>query len=1608
MEYNNINKILEHLAQFIQERLPAQEAGRLVEFAGHYFQFVALDDLQERMLEDLYGAVLSHWNMALSYQPGTEKIRVYNPSLEEHGWQSQHTIIEIVVEDMPFLLQSITMEINRHGFTNHLVIHPVYHVLRSEQGELQQFSVSEMPGARAECMMHLEIDRQSSAEVMAALEKDLRRILVDVRAATEDWPACLARMQQAIAELREKAAQNSCDKFNDVIDFLQWLHDDHFVFLGYREYVIVKSKGQTGFKLLPDSGLGVLRDSLAPIPEQEILPIPEDAYQSICDDKPLIITKATSQATVHRPVFMDYIGVKQYADNGELSGEKRFLGLYSSSAYYCALQQIPMINGKLERIIARSGFSPKSHYARALMFVLQSLPRNELFQADEDWLFESAMGVLQLQERQRVRVFARHDVYGHFVSLLIFVPRERYHTESRRKIEAILLQTFHGQNVDFSVQLSESILARIHFIIHISEGCCIEYNVRDIEDRIVEALSEWQDDLATELHNYFGEARGNAYLQAYRDGFSAAYREDFPARTALLDLEKIEQLQRDKDTPQLMLYRPLTAAEKKTLRFKLYCAGKPATLSMTLPMLENMGVRVCDERPYEIKKKDSQTVIGMHDFGLIYDQAAELDLETVKPRFQDAFEQCWKGRIENDGFNQLVLNVGLEWAQVNVFRAFYFYLRQIGIAFSQSYVEDTLAGNPEVVKLLIKLFYIRFDATIEHSDAQLEQVLQQAGQAIDQVSSLDEDRILRSYLNLIQAIVRTNYFCFPEDADGVPFFAFKLDSGKVDEMPSPVPYFEIFVYSPRVEGIHLRGGSVARGGLRWSDRREDFRTEILGLMKAQMTKNAVIVPTGAKGGFVVKRLQEIQDRERIGREVIECYRILIRGLLDLTDNLQGDAIIKPGHVVCYDGDDPYLVVAADKGTATFSDYANELSQQYGFWLGDAFASGGSAGYDHKAMGITARGAWESVRHHFEGLGIDVQNTPFTVVGIGGMAGDVFGNGMLLSEQIRLVAAFDHDAIFLDPSPDPAASHQERKRLFALPKCSWRDYDSNLISRGGGVFFRQAKSVALSDEVRKLLNVDQESLTPNALIRAILCAPVDLLWNGGIGTYVKASDESHAEVGDRSNDALRVDARRLRCKVVGEGGNLGFTQRGRIEYARLGGRINTDAIDNSAGVDCSDHEVNIKILLNALVQQGDLTAKQRNALLLEMTDQVAELVLQNNYQQNRAITMIVAESYAELAMIGALLARLEKYGNLDRELEYLPNNEVLKERKAAREGLSRPEIAVLLAYSKQLLKKDLLLDADLLDEEFVRQELMLYFPEQLQTRYPDEIQMHRLSREIVTNQLVNNLVNRLGIIFPYRLLDETACSIAAVVNAYKLVCRVFAIDALWRIVENIDNHFAVELQSEIKLTIRKTIERAMNWFMHNELCDCSAMQIMRLYTDGINDLSPVISNLLPEHEQQQINAEVDRLMKAGAPAGLALQVTIMDILLMCLDVIEIHKLHAFSLQDVARIYFQLLDVLELSWLRKQIRSLPKETIWESRSRSVMWGVFKTVSCLLTVAVLQTEAGSLEKKFQLWLQANEKAIARHKKLMATMQTEKAIDLEKITVALQELRSIQRDRI
>ena len=1600
MAMHDVNKKISRLEALIAERIPTKKAADLKSFAKTYYSNVAPEDIIPLSDDDIYGAVLSHWNFCQRRKPGEIKIRVFNPTIEEHGWQSSHTIIEVVLDDMPFLVQSIIMAVNRFNLTNHWVIHPVYQVRRSNSGKLIDLN-SESAEAQhvSEAFIHVEVDRQSNPDVLRELIEMLDGVLNDVKVVNEDWSRCRGKVAAALDQIKQCSPNLSEQQLGEVSAFLTWLSDDHFVFLGYREYELATENRKKGFRIVPGSGLGILRDEHIGPGALDFVPLFEDAYRIICQPDPLLITKATTQSTVHRPAFMDYVGVRRFNKAGKVIGEIRFLGLYDSSAYSSSLEVIPVLKRKISEVFQRAGFSPSSHNGRSLMYVLRDLPRDELYHSDEETLYQYAIGVMQLQERQRVRVFARQDIYGQFVSVLVFVPRERFETDLRKRIHTILMDTFEGKSSEFRIQLSESLLARIHFIIHTGPRCSLEFDTQVIEQKIVGSLYQWGDDFKDSLHTYFGEEHGNHLLNRYGQGISAAYREDFSPRVAALDIERIEALG-DSDV-QMRLYQTLEQ-QGNLLRFKLYNSGDPAPLSKTLPMLENMGVTVVDERPYILKRQDIDQPVWIHDFGLVYDGRQALDVDALKNKFQENFEQIWFGRVENDGFNKLVLVAQLDWRQLTVLRAVYFYLRQIRMTFSRAYVEDTLANNSSIARLLIEYFEVRFKPDVKDRDGLTEKILGQIENEIDQVVSLDEDRILRRFLDIFRAILRTNYYQFKSDAAGIPYMSIKLDPALIPGIPSPRPSYEIFVYSPRVEGVHLRGGQVARGGLRWSDRREDFRTEILGLMKAQVAKNSVIVPTGAKGGFVAKRLASISGEETLRQEVVDCYRVFIQGLLDITDNLSAGETIKPNNVVCFDGDDPYLVVAADKGTATFSDLANEIALEYGFWLGDAFASGGSVGYDHKKMGITAKGAWESVKHHFLELGIDVQTSVISVIGIGDMSGDVFGNGMLLSDKIHLLAAFNHKHIFLDPTPNAEKSFAERKRLFDKPRSSWFDYDQKLLSKGGGIYSRDAKSIRLNAEIKSAFSIDAQQLTPNELIQALLRSPVDLIWNGGIGTYVKAAEESDIDVGDRANDAVRVDGKDLKCKVIGEGGNLGLTQLGRLECAFNGVRINTDSIDNSAGVDCSDHEVNIKILLNQIVENGDLTTKQRNKLLESMTEEVSRLVLSNNYQQNRAISMIQSHSEEFLDAYRRVIDILEQSDWLDRSLEFIPENEELEQRKVDERGLLRPEISVLLAYCKIMLKDSLLKNSAIFSSEYSQRELSRYFPLALQDKFCVQIREHRLMREIIANQLINGFVNRLGVAFPYRVMDETGVDIAEVMRSFSITYEIFGAENLWNEIEKLDERVARSLQKELTAQVTRLVERSMYWLIRNAIGGRSTSEVIAAFKPGLKTLSGQLLKILPELDQSAACRTVEDLICAGVPQKLAKRIACLNSEFACLDIIAVAGENGRSLKQVSQMYFALDQRFQWNWLQKQIGLLPRDNHWQSLARTALRDDFHRACRLLTTDAIHGQGSGVGRVINEWFELNRGNLSRYDRLLSDIRNYSDMTIEQASVLLKELYS------
>jgi len=1596
---------------------------------NRYYRHVALDDLLDRSPADLAGAAASTAALAARRPQGTAKIRVLTPSAEQDGWgtgRGRRSVVEIVTDDMPFLVDSVTAELSRQGHGIHLLLHPVLAVDRDVAGNLREVYDLDPPlapsSASAESWMHIEIDRQADDPArIASIEADLRRVLQDVREAVEDWPkmrsAALAAAD-ALDGAQGEGAQAAGLDFEELSagqELLRWLVDGHFTFLGYREYELVSAEGEDRLRAIPGTGLGILRADQAQNAPGTFAKLPPEVRAKARESRLLVLTKANSRATVHRPGYLDYIGVKVFNAKGQVIGERRILGLFSAAAYAESVQHIPVVRQKVRQVLDIHGYSLNSHSGKDLLQILESYPRDELFQIPVSELAEISGAVLHLQERRRVRLFLREDVYGRFFSALVYVPRDLYDTTNRLKLQSILLEELHGKVIDYTVRSTESVLTRLHFVIRMQNGERLpEVDAEQIERRLARALRTWNDALDDVLTEQVGPERASALLAEFKDAFPEGYKADFPPERAAQDLARIEAIHADDTTDSsLAIYRRNDAADDE-YRLKIFRVGRMITLAEVLPILQRFGVEVLEEQPYELRRTcgDSAWIL---DFGLRASGPEAPRDPTARDRFTAAFAAVWSGVAENDGFNTLVLGSGLTWRQASILRAYVKYLRQGGLTFSQGLIEKVLGANTRIVQLLVKLFEASFDPA--HADAGHELIdgmLEEIEGALDTVASLDEDRILRSLLTVMRATLRTNFY--QPGADGGPksYISFKINAPAVPELPMPKPKYEIWVYSPRVEGVHLRFGKVARGGLRWSDRREDFRTEILGLAKAQMVKNVVIVPVGAKGGFVVKNPVDPANREAFLAEGVACYQMFIRGLLDITDNLVDGEIVPPAHVVRYDGDDHYLVVAADKGTATFSDIANAVAAEYGFWLGDAFASGGSVGYDHKVMGITSRGAWESVKRHFRELGVDTQTQEFSVVGIGDMSGDVFGNGLLRSPHAKLIAAFDHRHIFIDPDPDPAASFVERQRLFDLPRSSWADYDTSLISEGGGVFPRSAKSIPVSRQIRRALGLAAgvNRVTPAELMRAVLLAPVDLLWNGGIGTYVKSAGESHADVGDKANDTIRVNGGDLRVKVVGEGGNLGCTQLGRIEYAlqggpeSTGGRINTDALDNSAGVDTSDHEVNIKILVDQAVKSGVLKAEERTKLLASMTDEIADLVLADNYGQNVALASSVAQAPQLLHVHARYMRALTTTGQLNRDLEFLPRERVISERRAAGQGLTQPELAVLLAYTKIVLNEDLLA-SDLLDDRFLEAELFGYFPSAVRERLRELIAAHPLRKEIIATQVVNNLVNNAGISFLFRMREETGASSAEMARAHTVAREVFSLDSFWKAIDELDNKVPAEVQTRMRLAGRRLTERGARWFLLNRKDPIDISAQVEAFSTGVTEVTAQLPKLLKGNDLQQLTAASAELVEAGVPQPLADRCAAASAAYSALDIVEVAWDSSRAPVEVAECYFDLVDRLGIGAMRDRITALPRTDRWQTMARAAVREELYTAQAALTFDVLAAAPGESdpEARFAAWVEKNHAAVERAQAILSEISSADTFDLAILSVALRVIRTLLR---
>ncbi len=1556
----------------VRQRLEARrpDGPERARFAEAMFGHTAAEDIVAYLPDDLIWLVDDAWAAFAERVPGRHRLRFVDPPFEPNG--RAVTVLEILNDDMPFLLDSVMGELGDAGLVVRLVSHPILALTRSAEGRIESFQgLADARSGERESLITIHVDRIPAADDRVQLARRLDATLWDDRHAVEDWQAMRARARAVASEWRAARLTISPETLAEAEAFVEWLADDNFTFLGVREYEYRGDTADGTLERTEEPGLGILRDPDVRVLRRggELVTTTQEIREFLLRPDPIIITKANLRSRVHRRTHMDYVGIKRFAPDGSLAGEVRIVGLFTHDAYTRSVMSIPLVRRKAEMVLAGGGFAPASHSGKALTNVLESYPRDEMFQLEVETLAAHAFAILELGERPRIRVLARRDEFDRFVSVLVFVPRERYSTTVDHRIGELLADRYGGRVSSAAIAFPEGQLARLHVIVGLRAGPRPDPDREAIEAEIGEIVRTWSDDLRRAFAAIPDRQHARHLLERYGEAFSMAYRDTYAAEDAVDDVMVLERLSGERRTAIDFSRRDGDPASRVSL--KLFNREAPIPLSDRVPVVEAMGFRVVNERTFRIRPGEERGRVYLHDMTLERADGGAVDLDRLDGPLEAMFMAVWFGHAESDGYNGLILSAGLGWRDIAMLRALSRYLRQIRIPYSQDYLWGALGRFPAIAAAIVELFHVRFGVDRpDEGRAEAEAAVRARIEAdLEGVASLDDDRILRRFLNVVTACVRTNFFA--DGADGRPpeTLAFKLDSHAVEEMPAPRPYREIWVYSPRVEGIHLRFGKVARGGLRWSDRPQDFRTEVLGLVKAQQVKNAVIVPVGAKGGFVPKRLPPpAAGREAWLTEGTEAYKVFVSTLLSITDNLDGDAVVPPARVVRHDGDDPYLVVAADKGTATFSDTANAIALERGFWLGDAFASGGSAGYDHKKMGITARGAWEAVKRHFREIDVDIQTTPFTVAGVGDMSGDVFGNGMLLSPEIRLVAAFDHRDIFLDPEPDAAKGLAERARLFALPRSSWQDYDKALISEGGGVFSRQAKSIPLSPQVRQVLRLDKPQATPAEVISAILRAPVDLLWFGGIGTYVRARTESDADVGDRANDAVRIVAADLGAKVIGEGANLGMTQRARIEAARGGVRLNTDAIDNSAGVNTSDVEVNIKIALSQPVRDGRLDEPGRLALLAEMTDDVATLVLRNNYNQTLALSLAELHAADNLGFAHRLVRSLESRGLLDRAVELLPDDAAFAELARARAGLTRPELAVLLAYAKITLFDDLVASG-VPDDPYLGAELFDYFPTAMRERFADAIAGHRLRREIIATMMANALVNRGGPAFVLRLADDTGAEVGTIAAAFATTFDSYRMGELDGALDGLDTRIPGALQLDLYALVQDVLSSRTAWFLRNVALDRGLEETIGRFRSGIDTVGAALETVLPAAFQQRRSQRAMELVQRGVPADLAQRLASLAALALAPDAVLVAERSGVAITDAASSLYALAERLRVDEIAYGARALPVSDHFERLA--IDQAVDRVTLAVRELAGAACRLGSGAASVEAWFAANPQA-------------------------------------
>ncbi|MCR8922261.1 NAD-glutamate dehydrogenase [Dasania sp. GY-MA-18] len=1598
------------LNELIAKKLKAKEAKAVQSFAQHYYALTPLSELEGREWDDLFGIVYGWWNFIQNYKRKAPSITVFNPTVSEHSWKCGHTVIMAQMRDMPFLVDSLRMEINRRNIAIHSISSSVLTMVRDGKGELLEVlpnndHTKSSKGRRVakEALMYFEINLHTSEQEMKQLTKALGDVVKEVALAVDDYQPVLEQVQSTIANL--SLAKAATDKIKEDIsessEFLQWMADGYFTFLGYSEYEFYTVKGKKYLREVTDSRLGLFKCDKKTDKSIAVDDFNPGMTRHHLSTQAIAFSKSSVRSRVHRPSYSDYIVVKKYDSKGNVCGECRYLGLYTSPVYLLSPTKIPLIRKKYDEVIKRSGMDPNSYEGKLLRQTLETFPRDELFQSGSSELYETALETAFINERHMVRLFMRKDSYGKFVTSTVYVPRDVFSSDIRKQIQQLISKEIEAEENEFTTHFSESILVRSHIVFKVNPDKPVNYDVKALEQKIIDLTRTWNDHLLDALCATHGEEKGTNLYNDYSTAFRSSYKENFDAQLAVDDIEIINTI--NDNNKLAMSFYQYQGADEDDLRFKVFSVDDVVELSDVVPVLENLGLRVVGEHPYKVTRKDGST-IWIHDFFLVFGLPVSVDVEVAKSTFQEAFAAVWFGESDSDAFNRLVLGARLNWREVALLRTYANYMKQTMFNFPKSYLANTLSNHLDITRNLVALFKSMFDPRVnrltEKSSDRIERLKEKIESALESVDNLDEDRIFRRYLEMISATLRTNFYQDDSEGKHKPYISIKLSPKKISNIPEPRPLYEIFVYSPRVEGVHLRGGKVARGGLRWSDRLQDYRTEVLGLVKAQQVKNAVIVPSGAKGGFVAKQLPTEGGREAFMKEGIACYKMFIRGLLDVTDNLSEGGVVPPEQVVRMDKDDPYLVVAADKGTATFSDIANSLSAEYGFWLGDAFASGGSQGYDHKGMGITARGAWVSVQRHFKEKGLNVQTEDFSVIGIGDMAGDVFGNGMLMSEHIKLVAAFNHMHIFIDPDPDPAKSFIERQRLFNTPGTNWEDYNKKLISKGGGIFNRSAKSLTITKEMRATFAIKEKSLTPTDLINRLLKAPVDLIWNGGIGTYVKSAKESHAEVGDKANDNLRVNGNELRCKVFGEGGNLGLTQLGRIEFCLNGGACNTDFIDNSAGVDCSDHEVNIKILLNEIVAKGGMTETQRNKLLVKMTDNVSEMVLANNYRQTQAISLAEHQGRHRVGEYRRFIIELEEAGQLSRELEFLPSDEELSERYSENKLLTRPELSVLISYAKVQLKESLS-QSDVSNDPYVVKYVENAFPTALRKKYNDNIYAHRLRKEIVATQVANDMVNIMGITFCQRLMAATGCKPGHVAKAYITAKDIYHLEDWWSEIEKLDYEIAADLQMTLMGRISTRVRRATRWFLRNRRGSLNPQQERDAFEKPLHEIIEVMPGLLRGEQKKLWQKEYDELKEQGLSDAMARRAA-SPIIQSGLNMVEAARLSGESATRVAETYFSLGDRLGFHWFAGQISEVGVENYWQAMAREAFMDDLESQVRTIVVSVLNCARSEqdVDEAIDQWQQQHRLLVERWLHMINELKNATGTDFAMFSVALREL--------